>query len=119
MVCIQLQSEPSCTVSAAYINEGEHVDANTDGRIVMRESNEDLVIVSLHAVSDPQLHREETADALLADETLCNVLEKVGPFPLAHCILLISAQVSSLFKENLVCKHCALIFHRPFMCVLC
>ena len=80
MVCIQPQSESSCSISAACIDEGEHVDANMDGRIVMLESDEDLVIVSLRAVPDPQLHREVTADASRADETLCNVLEKVSPF---------------------------------------
>ena len=119
MVCIQPQSEPSFTVSAACINQGEHIDANMDGRTVVLESDQDLVIVSLCAVSDPQLHREETANALQADETLCNILEKVGPFPHANCILSIPVQVSSLFKENLVCERCALIFHRPFTCVLC
>ena len=83
----------------------------------MRESNEDLVIVSLRAASDPQLHCKETTNASRADETLCDVLEKVGLFPLADCILSMPVQVSSLFKENLVCKRCALVFHRPFTCV--
>ena len=50
MVCIPPQSEPSCIVSATCINEGEHVDANMDGHIVMLESDEDLIIISLRTV---------------------------------------------------------------------